>query len=86
MEALIADFNIFFCRKVKLFSVPWSVTHTLFSISIRVTMSTQTALALTELGKPLTKISVPGPDTFELAANEILIKLTVAGRQLFSHA
>lgn len=46
-------------------------------------MSTQTALALTEIGKPLTKISVPGPDTFEPGANELLIKLTSAGRELF---
>lgn len=46
-------------------------------------MSTQTALALTEIGQPLTKVLVPGPDTFEVAANEVLIKLTAAGRQLF---
>jgi hypothetical protein len=49
-------------------------------------MSTQIAIALTEIGKPLTKIPVPGPDTFELAANEVLIKLTAAGRQLLPQA
>lgn len=49
-------------------------------------MSTQTALALTEIGKPLTKISLPGPDTFELAPNDILIKLIAVGCQLVPHS
>lgn len=49
-------------------------------------MSTQIALALTEIGKPLTKISLPGPDTFELAANEVLIKLTATGCQSMPYA
>ncbi|KAK5054491.1 hypothetical protein LTR84_001382 [Exophiala bonariae] len=42
-------------------------------------MSTQIVLALTEIGKPLTKVSLRGPDTFELAANEVLIKLIATG-------
>lgn len=49
-------------------------------------MSTQIALALTEIGKPLTKISRPGPDTFELAPNDVLIKLTAVGCQLVPYS
>jgi NADPH2:quinone reductase len=44
-------------------------------------MSTQTALALTEIGKPLTQITLPIPDDSELNENEILIKITAAGRR-----
>ncbi|TVY25697.1 Dehydrogenase [Lachnellula hyalina] len=42
-------------------------------------MSTQNALALTELGKPLTKITLPIPSSSELKDNEVLIKITAAG-------
>lgn len=44
-------------------------------------MATQTALALTEIGRPLTKISLPGPDTFDLKEHEILIKIAAVGRE-----
>jgi NADPH2:quinone reductase len=39
-------------------------------------MSTYSALAITEIGKPLTKVSLPIP---EPKANEILLKVTAAG-------
>jgi NADPH:quinone reductase-like Zn-dependent oxidoreductase len=42
-------------------------------------MSTQTALALTEIGKPLTQITLPIPDESELKENEVLIKITAVG-------
>ncbi|KIX09255.1 uncharacterized protein Z518_00334 [Rhinocladiella mackenziei CBS 650.93] len=42
-------------------------------------MTTQTALALTEIGKPLTKITLPGPETIEPRENEVLIKVKAAG-------
>jgi D-arabinose 1-dehydrogenase-like Zn-dependent alcohol dehydrogenase len=42
-------------------------------------MATQNALALTEIGKPLTKITLPVPDAAELKDSEILIKITAAG-------
>ncbi|TVY42807.1 Dehydrogenase [Lachnellula occidentalis] len=42
-------------------------------------MSTQNALALTELGKPLTKITLPIPSSSDLKDNEVLIKITAAG-------
>jgi NADPH2:quinone reductase len=41
-------------------------------------MATQTALALTEIGKPLTKITLPIPEPTE---GEILIKITATGRK-----
>jgi hypothetical protein len=44
-------------------------------------MSTQTALALTEIGKPLTKITLSIPDDSELKGDEVLIKITAAGRK-----
>jgi NADPH2:quinone reductase len=44
-------------------------------------MSTQIALALTEIGKPLTQITLPIPDESELKENEILIKITAVGRE-----
>ena len=46
-------------------------------------MPTQTALALTEIGKPLAKITLPIPTSSELKANEILIKITAAGREFY---
>ncbi|KAJ6024222.1 Dehydrogenase [Penicillium herquei] len=42
-------------------------------------MSTQSALLLTEIGKPLAKGSLPKPDSYELKAKEILVKITAAG-------
>jgi NADPH:quinone reductase len=42
-------------------------------------MSTQNALALTEIAKPLTKIALPIPSASELKENEVLIKITAAG-------
>jgi len=42
-------------------------------------MATQTALALTEIGQPLTKIPFPIPS--ELKENELLIKIAAAGRK-----
>ncbi|TVY21197.1 Dehydrogenase orsE [Lachnellula arida] len=42
-------------------------------------MSTQNALALTELGKPLTKITLPKPSSSDLKDNKVLIKITAAG-------
>jgi NADPH2:quinone reductase len=39
-------------------------------------MATHTALALTEIEKPLTKISLPTPEPED---NEILIKVTAVG-------
>jgi hypothetical protein len=46
-------------------------------------MPTQTALALTEIDKPLTKITLPIPASSELKDNEILIKITAAGREFY---
>ncbi|KAJ5313622.1 uncharacterized protein N7443_000506 [Penicillium atrosanguineum] len=42
-------------------------------------MSTQTALVLTEIGKPLTKMQLPIPDASQLKDYEILVKITTAG-------
>jgi D-arabinose 1-dehydrogenase-like Zn-dependent alcohol dehydrogenase len=42
-------------------------------------MASQNALALTEIGKPLTKITLPVPNAAELKDSEILIKITAAG-------
>ncbi|EXJ85245.1 hypothetical protein A1O3_05920 [Capronia epimyces CBS 606.96] len=42
-------------------------------------MATQTALALTTVGKPLTLISLPGPESVELKGNEVLIKVSAVG-------
>jgi NADPH2:quinone reductase len=44
-------------------------------------MATQTALALTEIGKPLTKITLPIPESKKLGENEIIIKITATGRE-----
>jgi hypothetical protein len=44
-------------------------------------MPTQTALALTEIGKPLTQTTLPIPDDSELKENEVLIKITAVGRE-----
>ncbi len=41
-------------------------------------MATQTALAVTEIGKPLAKISLPIPVP---EAGEMLIKITATGRK-----
>lgn len=41
-------------------------------------MATQTALVLSEIGKPLVKQSLPIPEPKE---NEVLIKMAVAGRE-----
>ncbi|KAJ5570177.1 Dehydrogenase [Penicillium hispanicum] len=41
-------------------------------------MSTQSALALTEIGKPLAKITLPIPNN-ELKDHELLVKITAAG-------
>lgn len=44
-------------------------------------MATQTALALTEIEKPLTKITLPVPTADDLKQDELLIKITAAGRK-----
>ncbi len=44
-------------------------------------MATQTALGLTEIGKPLAKITISVPDASELKDNEVLIKITAAGSE-----
>lgn len=47
-------------------------------------MATQTALALTEIAKPLTKITIPIPEPKE---HELLIKISVAGsKQAYTHS
>jgi hypothetical protein len=46
-------------------------------------MATQTALALTEIGKPLTKITLPIPESKKLGEDEIIIKITVTGREFY---
>jgi hypothetical protein len=43
-------------------------------------MSTQTALALTEVNKPLTLITLPIPDGSQLKQHKAIIKLTATGR------
>lgn len=48
-------------------------------------MATQTALALTEIGKPLTKITLPIPEYSDLKDSEVLIKITAAGRELYCY-
>ena len=72
--------NIHTPLKVHLFKTHRLRQQVTLSISSSFIMSTQTALALTEIGRPLTKIPVPGPDTFELEPNELLIKIIAAGR------
>ncbi|KAJ5166337.1 Dehydrogenase [Penicillium canariense] len=42
-------------------------------------MSSQKALTLTEIGKPLTQASLPCPDSSQLKDHEILVKITAAG-------
>ncbi|KAK9369214.1 chaperonin 10-like protein [Lipomyces kononenkoae] len=42
-------------------------------------MATQIALAITEIEKPLTRITLPVPVSADLQADELLIKLTAAG-------
>jgi hypothetical protein len=42
-------------------------------------MPTQTALALTEIEKPLTKITLPVPVAADLKEDELLIKITATG-------
>lgn len=44
-------------------------------------MSTQTALAITEVGKPLTKLALPSHQDAELQDAQILVKVTAAGRK-----
>lgn len=48
-------------------------------------MATQTALALTEIEKPLTKITLPVPMAADLKQDELLIKITAAGRKYFNY-
>lgn len=43
-------------------------------------MSTQCALAITEVGKPLTKVNLPTHGGTELKDAEVLVKVTAAGR------
>lgn len=45
-------------------------------------MSTQTALAITEVGKPLAKLALPSHQDAELQDAQILVKVTAAGRKL----
>lgn len=47
-------------------------------------MSTQTAIALTEIGKPMTKISLGIPDSSQLKDHELLVKVTAAEREFIS--
>jgi len=44
-------------------------------------MSSQSAIAVTEVGKPVTKITIPMPEASELAEDELLLKVSVAGRK-----
>lgn len=44
-------------------------------------MSSQSALLLTEIGKPVIKGSLPIPSEYELKDREILVKITAAGRK-----
>jgi hypothetical protein len=44
-------------------------------------MSSQIAIAVTEVGKPVTQITLPKPKESELAEYELLLKVTVAGRK-----
>ena len=46
-------------------------------------MTTQTALALTEIGKPLEIITLPIPESSKLNENEIIIKVTAAGLEFY---
>ena len=47
-----------------------------------IAMATQTALALTKIGQPLTKITLPRPEIVD--AKDILIKIAAVGRKLHS--
>jgi hypothetical protein len=47
-------------------------------------MPDQTALALTEIGKPLIKIRLPIPYDYELKEQEVLVKVTATGRTFHS--
>lgn len=42
-------------------------------------MATQTALALIEIGKPLTKTTLPIPNSEDLEEHQVLIKVTAVG-------
>ncbi|KAF2489133.1 NAD(P)-binding protein [Lophium mytilinum] len=42
-------------------------------------MSSQSAIAVTEVGKPVTRITLPKPEESELAEHELLLKVSVAG-------
>lgn len=44
-------------------------------------MSAQSAIAVTEIGKPATKITLPRPEESELAQHELLLRVTAAGRK-----
>lgn len=44
-------------------------------------MSSQSALLLREIGKPVIKASLPIPSEYELNDREILVKITAAGRK-----
>jgi hypothetical protein len=47
-------------------------------------MSSQSAIAVTEVGKPVTKINLPKPEVSELAEYELLLKVSVAGCKCIS--
>lgn len=44
-------------------------------------MSFQSALLLTEIGKPVSRGSLPIPSEYEFKDQEILVKITAAGRK-----
>ncbi len=44
-------------------------------------MSSQSAVAVTEVGKPVTKIILPKPEESDLAEYELLLKVSIAGRK-----
>jgi hypothetical protein len=68
-----------FLSYTNLFSYIYHQTYPAIKVFRSLGMSSQSAIAVTEVGRPVTKITLPKPEESELADYELLLKVSVAG-------